>query len=242
MRITSSDILSFSYCPYSWKNKIKTPSSFRRFTTYEACVIKSILEAEKACLIQERLVDNRKINRKWDNIFWPKTAEIKMPMEEANKLSIKASMLFTDYCRYDFTNSDNPTVGVGFSSELYENEAILVSSADILKVDLSIKNNNLTVIGFGNKKLSQRELFVNPFVWLTISPLYTKQKETIKYIYVGILEGKENLYVATCQFRYEELLKIKKYIKYYCDGIKQNIDYMNLARCEECKQCSSFKF
>lgn len=236
MLITPTDISKFAYCPFGWNNKLSLPIEYRRFNIFQSSIVQSILEAEESCLLKESDINPRKILRKWDSLWWEKAGKNNISIKDAEKLSIDASLLFSDYCKYDITDYHYPTVGINIIREKYIESSIVKAKADLIKVNLAAKKRNFTIVSFGNKKISPEELYLNPYVW-TIINTFSLGNEDITYSYFGILDKQKTFYSTSIIFRVEEIKRINKYIKFFIGGIKKNIDYRNLTKCKECNQC-----
>lgn len=237
MRITSTDIAKFQYCPYGMINNLTLPVEYRKLNLFQLSVIKSILAAEKSCLIKDTPLNLRKILRKWDSIWWEDAAKNEIPIDKIQDLSVTASKIFNDYLKYEVTDFLYPTIAVNLIKEKEINKHTLIGKADLLKVNLSEKKKNFTIVSFGNKKISAEELFLNPYVWSTIYSMFFNREENIRFVYFGLLENKDKFYSTSIYFRKEEIANLEKYIKYIISGIEKKIDFMNYTKCEECKQC-----
>lgn len=246
INLNPEDFSSFAYCPYL-KSKTQSTSSIEEMNTFERCVTKAIKETESNCLLSGGDIVPRKILRRWDNIWWPEVTKNNIDFEDAQKQSIKASKIFADYCKYDISGYMYPTAGVDIESQVSLGHHILRAKTDIIKVDLTIKNRNIVLVNFTNKRLSARDMALDIGIQSIIYAFCDKMnlvlgpKENISYTSISINSRNDNLSISTVVFRKENLKSIEKTMKHIEHGIYKGVDYMNRWNCEVCRKCQIFK-
>ena len=242
MKLSSTDIFKFNFCPYLyWNKKIPENLDFK-FNLFENKVIEAIVLAEKHSVLRNSTLETRKILRKWDYIWWPAATKNKISMKDAEKLSVKASCLFNDYCKYDISDIFYPTVSadVTFAKSL-NRDSILEDNVKIIKTKLQSKKKSLLLVDFGSKNLSARELSLD-FRIQTKAFLFSDGKEDeIIFAYVYINPKTNKTKITSVTFRSEDLKRIEKNINYIEAGILNKISFMNKWNCKDCKQCNLFE-
>lgn len=241
MILTPKDIARFAYCPYLKYTNKKIKQVDYKFNLFEKCVISSIKAAEKSCLLKETDITPRKILSKWDSIWWPEAVKNKIPTKEIESYSFKASSLFVDYCKYDISGFLYPAIGIDIKSEVKVGQSILITTTDIVKINLNLPQKNMHIIGFGTIPLSIREVVLNPEIRAITYSLYNANNMDMAYTYICVREGHEKLLVTTSVLRQDEMKEIERSIKYTEEGIRRQIKTMNIWNCKECNQCQSLR-
>jgi hypothetical protein len=240
MRLTSKDFEVFSFCPYLWANKIKKIPLAEKFSPLEETVIQTIKKTELSCLLKDSEVTNRKLLRQWDNTWWPNAIKNKISLKEAQDISVRAAKIFTDYCKYEFTDLFHPTAGVDIEKEIQIGRSIVSNHIDLLKIDLNIKEKNLIIIEFGKETKTPKELALNLNLLSKIYSFYDSHK-VIKLIYMIIDSKKQKVKSKTILYRKEDFFRIKKTLNFIESGINKKVSYMNSYNCWRCNYCQVLK-
>ena len=134
MLLTPLDIAAFHYCPYLFFNKKKESFFKKDSNLLEKNVIRAIKLAEESCVRVGSEVNPSKIIRKWDGFWWEEAISKELSISEADKYSIKAATIVSDYCKYDVSGYMYPVVGkdIYIQKEITK-DIILHSSIDVLK-------------------------------------------------------------------------------------------------------------
>jgi hypothetical protein len=241
-RLIPEDISAFVFCPYLQQTH-KQESRLDRLSLFEQCIVETIQKTEQDCLLQNSDITPRKLLRRWDNIWWPITAKNKIDFKYSQTISISASNIFSDYCKYDISGYMYPTIGIGIESTLDLGHHILFAQADILKVNLTIKNKNIVILNFCNTKSITNEIVVDQGIQSVICSFAKNilPDGTINYTNVYINKNTSKLDITTAVFRQNDIDKIYKNIKYIEEGIYKGINYMNKWNCKECNKCQKFR-
>lgn len=240
MRITPADILYFTYCPYLLEKDPSKTKLIEKMDAFNECVVETILETEKRCLLAESEITPRKLLRSWDKIWWPEATRIELSMTEAEKKCIKASRLLSDYCKYDISGYMFPTVATKVKSEVQVGDCILYSEADIIKVDLNNSSRNVVIVDFSMRDMTEREIAIDTYNMAKAFSFYSGRGETITY--TQIRPGRDKFFISSSIFRPDQIKQIEAMVKHVVSGISKNIRYMNRWNCQECKLCKTFKY
>ena len=240
MYINSSDIACFLYCPYIRKYKNAKEIVMPKPTLLQQAVGKAIRAAELNCMLKNSDLTPRKILRVWDKLWWPYVAENNIPMKDAKNVSVKASSIFSDYCKYDISDF---TKYITIGSRILETKQLgnltLESEIDVIKIDMTTKK-NINLIDFSRKSLTNREIVLDPEIRAKVYCFYQDKEEDIIYTHVS-LNSKDKLNISSVIFRPTDMEEIRKMILLAKTGIENNINYMNKWNCKECKQCPNSK-
>jgi len=160
---TPLDVATYAYCPILFKNK-KFYNIEPKLTLTERTIKETIINGEGNACLKDSVVDNRKLMRVWEKIWWPRAAKENISILEAETISIKAIRKLSDYCKYEITDWLFPTAGVEVESSIKINNLILKAKANIVKVDLESKKINKVLITIGKRDLSISEAAIDPFI------------------------------------------------------------------------------
>jgi hypothetical protein len=203
-------------------------------------VIESIIETEKRCLLSDSEITPRKILRSWDKVWWPAAIENNIPPNEIKNKSLKASRIFTDYCKYDISGYMFPTVGTHITNQVGVGNSTLHSGVDIIKVNMNYTYRNINLVDFSMREMTEREIAIDTYIAAKAYSFYSHKEETVTYTHIKPL--KDKLFMSSAIFRPDQMIQIEKMIKHVVSGIESNIRYMNRWNCKECKLCRNFKF
>lgn len=228
------DLSSYNYCPIAYKNNY---SYIKKLNLFEECIRKSILLAESTSLIKDSMVTLGKIIKAWDKIWWPIVVKYSINYKEAEKYSLSAIKKFSDYCKYDITDEEHPTILVDIPIEIEIDNRIIRTNIDLIKTNTKYKKKNLHIIDFTKKGLSQIEVASDPSILTASYLLFSHEKAIIKYTCIDLNEDNKKIHLSTATFRENDLLMAKKLIKHTLYGIKANIFIRKPWLCKECKKC-----
>jgi len=239
MYLNPLDIACYVYCPVL-QSKKRTDKITPKLTFLEENIRKAFIEGERNACLKDSLVSPRKLLSAWDKIWWPSISNRKdISMKEAEKLSLKASYLFSDYCKYDLSDWDFPTAGVQVENEIKIGRSIIKTNVDVVKVDLN-KDINTVLVNFNRKGLSLRESAMDIAIKTIAYSFYSGRGETITHMSVDVDENKDNVKITTSTFRPESMEAIRKMLYHIERGISSGIRYVNPYMCQECKICQDF--
>lgn len=242
MILTPIDIFKFNFCPYLYRNKTLPEKIESPFTIFEETVANSIIAAEESSILKNSDLNTRKILRKWDYLWYPLATKNNISIKEADKFSIKAASIFTDYCKYDISDIFYPTIAtnVKLEKELNRN-SFLKSKLKIIKTNLKSKKKSLVLLNFGNKRQTTRELALDLRVQSSVYLLSDNKEDEITYIYIYIDSLNDKTDITSLVFRSKDMENIKININYIEAGIQNKIIFMNKWNCEVCRKCNLFK-
>lgn len=239
MRLSPKDIAKYIYCPYlKYINKTNYILD-NEFTIFEKCIIETIKQTESHCAIYNTRLYPRKFIKEWDKIWWPASAAKGINPKEAQKFSVKAAAIFTDYCKYDISSEQFPTVGINIPSEKLINNSILAAKADILKVNLGLKNKNIHLITFGNVSKTKLEIGLDPELRTLLYCFFSGEEITLTCSYIKISQKINKILVSSVVLRQDEMKDIENMIFHIKTGIRKQIKYQNIHNCKECQVCQS---
>lgn len=240
MRITPADILYYTYCPYLLEKDPGKTKLIERMDLFNTCLVKSIVDAEKRCLMSDSELTPRKLVRSWDKIWWPEAVSNGIPLDKTEKESVRASRFMSDYCKYDISGYMFPTVATSITTQRTVGTCTLHSGVDMIKVDLNNSKKNLVLVDFSLREMSERELAIDTYNMAKAYSFYSGRGETVTYTHIR--PGKNKLHVSSAIFRPEQMKQIDTMVKHVVSGISKNIRYMNRWNCQECKLCPNFKY
>ena len=233
MRLTTEDILTYNYCPIlrlkGGQNKIIPPLTF-----FEYSIRKAILLAEKVALDKDSFVTLRRLTSAWDKIWWPAVTEKKISMKEAQKLTIQAVIKFTDYCKYDITDEDHPTIAVDIETQAQIGNDIVTAQIDIVKI---FEKNQIILLDLTRKGLTHRDVTSDSSI---LAKTYLFSEATFdnwSYSCLDLNEKKQKLSISTATFRKSDLEIAGKMLYHTVDGIQKGINLPRLELCDQCKMC-----
>jgi hypothetical protein len=211
-----------------------------QLTLFESCIRDSILLAESTSLIKNSFVNIGKLIRAWDKVWWPVVAKYSINNKEAEKKSLAAVRKFADYCKYDMTDDDHPTIAVDIPLELEINGTVVKTSLDLVKINRT-EENSVQIIDFKRKGLSFVEVASDPGVLTSAYVVYFQERLRVKYTCVDLDEKKQKIHVSTAVFRDEDLQMARKLVRHTINGIKSNIFFKKPWLCKECNRCPSIE-
>jgi hypothetical protein len=239
--IEPEDIGTYVYCP-KLQRKGLHEKLFPKLSTFEQSVRDAIVLGEERALLKDSIVDVNKLTRAWDKTWWPAAVSNSIKMSEADKLTLKATEKFIDYCDYEFSDYSCPTIGVDIESQLQIGRSILKCKADLIKMNLNDKNkNNTMIINMSKRSLSIREAAFDPAIRATVYGFY-RGGETITHVNLNIDEKNNKFSTSISSFRPEDMETIRKMIEQVQHGIESSTVYMNPYLCKECNVCPELKF
>jgi hypothetical protein len=127
------------------------------------------------------------------------------------------------------------------NAEINVGQSILKAHVDIMKVDLRIKEKNIMLIDFKKKNMSTIDVAMDPGIGATALAFSRNKNEIIQYVIVEINESNKKLFITQAIFRPEQLQNTYKMICSVEENIRKKINYGDRWKCQECKQCPSFK-
>jgi hypothetical protein len=240
MLLTPEEISYFLYCPML--PKASRHLVYRPSTLLESCIRKAIKQAEKSCLVNGRDLNTRKIIKAWDNIWWPVCAAEGIDFAQAEKLTIKATSYFLDYCKYDISGQLYPTGAVDAEVKIPIGQSILHAHADLIKVDLTMGKRNMMLIDLSKKGISTSDTGLDPGIATTAMAFYTGTGEVIRYISAQVDENKDKLFITNSVFRPSDIEKTRKMVSHVENSLYRGVSYGDRWKCKECKACPSFRY
>jgi len=238
--VTPLDIACFQYCSKTLEKQSYKEKVIPSLTFFEEHVRRAIIEAEKSLIFKDSDIDPRKILRKWDSIWWPAAVSSKMDMKEAQQYAVDASAKFSDYCRYDVSDYLHPTAAADIETTIKINTSCLTARIDLLKVNLSEKKRNITLVDFTRKNLTTRDIILDPAIRAIAYAFSLGKDETITYTCIDVCEELEKLSVSSAVFRTAELEEIRKMLIHTESGIRNKVQRLNRWQCKECNICPNF--
>ncbi len=242
MILTPEDFACFIYCPKTLETQVYKQKVVPSLTYFEDKVRLAIIEAERNILLKDGELNIKKMHQAWDKIWWPAIPSSKISLPKAEELTIKAGIKLSDYCKYDISDYLYPTAGVDLHSEISIGSSILKTQIDLIKVNLKTKKKNILLVDMSRKKLSTREMVLDPAIRAKAYSFYSGEKESVSYACIDLNEKENKLTVSTVVFRAQEMEKIKKMLFHIERGIRKGVFYMNRWQCKECQICQNFKF
>jgi len=239
MRIGVDDIASYVFCPVLQEKK-RYDIIMPKLTSTEQYVRRAIIEGERNACLKDSVVTPRKLMRAWEGIWWPAAAEKKLSMEEANEISLHASYQFSDYCKYDMSGWEFPTVGTEVASEIKLGPVTLAVSADIVKADLSGKKPCTVLVSLSSRKLSLRQASIDPAIKAIAYAFYSGREENVAHILVDIDQRSDKIKAVVSMFRPDDMNHIRAMLEHVAHGIYSRNYYHNPGLCKECKVCQDF--
>lgn len=238
MYLDPLDIACYVYCPLLQKKK-RYDKIVKPLTVVERNIRQSIINAERTACLKDNIVAPRKLLSAWEQIWWPAATKAKIPMKEANKISLSAAHKFADYCKYDISDWVFPTAAVEVESDIKIGQSILKASSDIVKVDLN-QSKNTVLINMNRKGLSIRSAAFDPAIKATAYAFYSGKGETITHITIDLDQSLSDLRLITSTFRPKAIEEIRKMLYHVECGIRYGIHNQNPYSCERCGVCQDF--
>jgi hypothetical protein len=196
----------------------------------------AILMAEQRALDRDGYVTPRNIGAAWEKLWWPAATEAGLPLAEVERMALKASSKFRDYCHYDVTGPNHEAVGINVDSEVQLDDGILVTQVDLIKWSLK-EPEPLIFIDFTRKGLERHQMTHDMALWANVYA-FSGLERPITYICMD-LSG-QKIKSSAVYFKAYEMENIGQTLNYLARGIRKNIDYECSWRCKECNLCSKF--
>ena len=239
MLLTPEEISTYIYCPLLYyKNKVR--KIYPELNNFEELMKKTFVAAEENALLLKSAVNTNRLLSSWDKIWWPIAINNKMSMDKAEKLTLKATQKFIEYCRYEFSSYTWPTIGTNIENKINIGNSILSIKTDLLKVNLESKKRNTVLVNFTNKDLSIRDAAFDNAIRIKCYGFYSGRGETMSHLSININENKK-LNIAITTLTPNDIKNIGKMIKYIEQGIYNKISYMNSNACSQCNECKNIK-
>lgn len=238
MNFSLGEIETFFYCPRLLRLK-GTEKLLPRLSAFEECLRDTFITTEQICLLKNSEITPRKLLRVWDKLWWPRLEKNNITFNEGQEFSVKASKKFTEYSKYDFTSILYPTVATLVNHSIEISGNFLLSSADVLKSNLTQTGKNITIIDFSRKDISLLDAANNIGIRALCLMFYQWKKETVEYISVDISGESDKLKIISSSFRQNDMEETKKMLSLITKGIKEGISYPNKHNCKECGECPS---
>jgi hypothetical protein len=237
MVLTPFDIARYSYCSYLYNAPDKAIGIFLpKLNEYEQSIRETIIRAEELCLLRDLELSSRKMMRVWDSIWWPLMAA-SGDMKDVKEKSSKASLVLSDYCKYDISGDQFRTVGVNLTSSKSIGGSTINGSIDIMKVDTS-SSRVMVLVDLTRKGLSETDIVIDPMIRANAYCFYTGRKETIMYICVDPYSQSKKIVTQSAFFRPDDMENIRGSLILTECGIRKNIFSPNVWKCKECLLCN----
>jgi len=233
MIITPADINSYLYCPV--RHFLKRKEKKDAADVWLDKIKEAIVRTEKRVLLHDSFITVKKINRVWDDVWWEYGFKVGMDVDKMKKLTVAASIKFSDYCKFDFSSDMFQTLGVDISlSKQYSSDIELRSHIDIVKRDIRDNTKHLYLINVDS--LNEDTIHTNIGLAANIIPFFISGCEIIHYINVDF--SKRKLKVSRYTFKEKHLSQYNQPIFYLARGIRSKIEYPNMFNCKECNICN----
>lgn len=208
--------------------------------TFNECLVETIVETEKMCMLSDSDVTPRKLLRSWDKIWWPEAVSKEIPISKIKSESIRAARLLSDYCKYDLSGYMFPTVGIKIKNQRQIGNCTLHSGVDIVKVDLNNTDKNIVLVDFSMREMTEREIAIDMYNLAKVFSFYSNRGETVTYTHIR--PSMHKFFMSSAIFRPDQMNQINTMMNHIVSGISKNIRYMNRWNCQECKSCKTFKY
>jgi len=238
--LTTEDIAAYIYCPLLYKNLGHSVTS-KPLTLLEESIRKTFIEGERAATLKDSIVSPKKFSLYWDNIWLPIAAANNISIKTSRRMSIDAIVKFADYCRYDISDWEFPSIGVEIQSNTKINNHIITASADIIKADFSTKHKATTIVNFTNRSLDLRQSAFDPIIRSIAYLFYSGRGEQVTHVNVNISEALEKLEMTTSTFYPKHMDQIRKMLYHVEGGISNQAFYPRSYSCKECNRCQNIK-
>jgi hypothetical protein len=237
MRLKPDDIVSFGYCPYLYWRR-GTARVVPPLSTFEETVRKSILVAEAKALKNNTFVTPRSLGNIFDHFWWPAAAEAKIAFAEAEKMSLKASLKFTDYCKYDVSSSLYATIGTNVPFEVRLPHGVLAGNVDMIKLPIEGADKSIALIDMSRKGISNTQAMCDLAILSTVYA-FQELKRSITYMCIDLSENLEKLKIISSSFDRDGIKETERAIQYLSEGIYRGVNYKSGWMCGECTRCGS---
>jgi hypothetical protein len=192
-------------------------------------------------LLRDTIVSPKLLTRAWDKFWWSEAAKAGLSIQEAQKLTLRATETFVDYCKYNISDYLYPTAGVDIYRELHIGRHILSASVDVLKINLETKYPTTVLVNFTNREIDMLGLALDPEVRTIAYLFYLGKEEIVSYINTNISRSNNKINLTTSTFYPEDMEEIRKMLYHVEQGIGSNAFHKNPYSCNRCKVCKSIK-
>jgi CRISPR/Cas system-associated exonuclease Cas4 (RecB family) len=234
MTLTPLDIASYIYCPILYNNKRQDLLS-KPLTFFESYIRAALIEGERDAMLRNTSVTPKRLMRAWDKVWWPAVAKKGLSMTKADKLTLKATEILTDYAQYDLSGYVYPTAGVYIG----KTTPTIQATTDILKIHATAKEKNTVLVNFTRRKLDAYQSALDPAVKCTAYMFYMNNEEAVSHINAYIDTDKNKLKLTVSRFLPEDMEEIKKMLYHVEQGIASKVFYPNPYACKGCEGCKS---
>lgn len=233
MIITPADINSYIFCPIRHFNPPKENRSISDIWCEK--IREAIIKTEKRVLLHNSYITVKKINKKWDEVWWDYGFSNGIDIDRIKKLTVAASIKFLEYCKYDFSTDvfENLAVDVSLDKD-FSNGVLIRSHIDIVKRDRRDKTKHIYLIDFNS--IDESTMHTNIGIAAKILPYFINGCNLISYINIDF--SKKKLKVSRYTFRKEDVERYTQSLFYISRGIRSRIAYPNMYNCKECGVCS----
>lgn len=240
--VTPIEIACFQYCTKTLEKQSYREKVIPSLTFFEDHVRQAIVQAEKMLIFKDSEPTPRKILKVWDKIWWPACTSSGIPIKQAQTLAVKASVKFSDYCKYDISDYMLPTAAADVEHWVPLGNSGIRARIDLIKVNLNGKKRNINLVDFTRKGLTTRDIILDPAIRATAYVFSLGISGTITYTCIDVSENNEKLIVSSAVFRPEEMQRIREMLIHTEIGITSGIYKLNRWQCKECGICQNFKF
>lgn len=237
MIISAQDIATYLYCPFLYTRKNGSKIIARDLSFFESKLKEAFIEGENKAVMKDSVVTTYRLARAWDEIWFPAAARNKITLKETKDFTLKATIKFTDYCKYDISDYTFPTAGTNISIQNNINGSILLGNADLVKIDMTTKKKTTVIVNFTTLDLDNRGSSFDIMARVNAYCFFRNKGENVSHIYVNIDENKEKLKMVTSTFSEKDMEVIRKMIYHAEEGIRSKRFYHNPYLCKECNQC-----
>lgn len=235
MRLSTSDIATFAYCPYLYWRR-GTAQVVPPLSTFEDTARKAILNAEAKALKNNTQVTPRSLGNAWEHIWWEIATKSDIPLAEAEKTSLLAGFKFSDYCRYDISTPVYATISTHVPYQIKVENAILAGEIDMIKVPVEDPERQIVLVDFTRKDVKSAKL-ANDLAVLSTIYAFGELERHVTYMCIDLSEGKEKLEITSSSFDRDDIREIERTVRYLINGIRQRINYKSGWMCGECTKC-----
>ena len=237
MILTAKDIATYLYCPFLYTLKNGNKIIARDLSFFESKLRKAFIEGENKAVMKDSIVTTYRFSRAWDEIWFPVATKRKISLKKTQDFTLKATIKFADYCKYDISDYTFPTAATDITMQNNINGTYLVGKADLVKIDMTTKKKTTVLVNFTTLDLDNRASSFDIMARVNAYCFYRGKKENVSHIYVNIDEKNEKLKLVTSTFSYKDMEVIRKMIYHAEEGIRNKRFYHNPYLCKECNRC-----